>query len=152
MDRLSGKIEPESGRTESELGETEPSSGKEKLVLGNTIQLLGNVDQLSGKADPGAKLGLDKAESGPSYGCRLREELEPISNKEDNEELVTKKRESENDGSPVDKEKMEAMKEYDSVKGGGTIWTDWRLPLLECISDPKKAMDKKVKRQVLKYT
>jgi hypothetical protein len=46
---------------------------------------------------------------------------------------------------------MELMKEYDSVKGGGTIWTDWRLPLLECIRDPRKAMDKKVKWQVFKY-
>jgi hypothetical protein len=45
---------------------------------------------------------------------------------------------------------MELMKEYDSVKGGGTIWTDWRLPLLECIRDPRKAMDKKVKWQVFK--
>jgi hypothetical protein len=44
------------------------------------------------------------------------------------------------------------VKEYDLVKGGGTIQTDWRLPLLECISDPGKPTDKKVKRQVLKYT
>jgi hypothetical protein len=44
------------------------------------------------------------------------------------------------------------MKEYDSVKGGGMIWIDWRLPFLECIRDPRKIMDKKVKRQVLKYT
>jgi hypothetical protein len=66
-------------------------------------------------------LGSDKAESGPNYGCRLQEELEPISDKEDNEESVKKKSESSNDGSPVDKEKMELMKEYDSVKGGGTI-------------------------------
>jgi hypothetical protein len=47
--------------------------------------------------------------------------LEPISDKEDNEESVKNKSESGNDGSPVDKEKMELMKEYDSVKGGGTI-------------------------------
>jgi hypothetical protein len=47
---------------------------------------------------------------------------------------------------------MEPMKEFDSVKGGGTIWTDWRLLLLECIRDLGKTMDKKVKRQVLKYT
>jgi hypothetical protein len=48
--------------------------------------------------------------------------------------------------------KMEPMKEYDSVKGGDTIRTDWRLPLLKCIRDPGKTTDKKVKRQVLKYT
>jgi hypothetical protein len=72
--------------------------------------------------------------------------------KEDNEESVTKKSESENVGSLVDEEKMEPMKEYDSVKGGGMIRTDWRLLLLECIRDPRKTMDKKVKQQVLKYT
>jgi hypothetical protein len=59
---------------------------------------------------------------------------------------------SRNIGSPVDKEKMEPMKKYDSVKGGGTIQTDWRLPLLECIRDPGRTTDKKVMRQVLKYT
>jgi hypothetical protein len=47
---------------------------------------------------------------------------------------------------------MEPMKEYDSVKGGDMIWIDWRLPLLKCIRDPGKTTDKKVKRQVLKYT
>jgi hypothetical protein len=78
--------------------------------------------------------------------------LEPISGKEDNEELVTKKSESRNVGSPVDEEKTKPMKEYDSVKGGGTILIDWRLPLLESISDPGKTTDKKVKQQVLKYT
>jgi hypothetical protein len=50
--------------------------------------------------------------------------LEPISGKEDNEELVTKKSESRNIGSPVDEEKIELMKEYDSVNGGGMIRTD----------------------------
>jgi hypothetical protein len=44
------------------------------------------------------------------------------------------------------------MKEYDSVKGGGTIWAEWRLPLFKCIRDPGKTMNKKVKRLVLKYT
>jgi hypothetical protein len=47
---------------------------------------------------------------------------------------------------------MEPMTECDSIKGGGTIWTDWRLPLLECIRDPGKTTDKKVRWQVLKYT
>jgi hypothetical protein len=64
------------------------------------------------------------------------------------EESVTKKSVSGNIVSPVDEEKIELMKEYDSVKGGGMIRTDWRLPLLECIRDPEKTMDKKVKRQV----
>jgi hypothetical protein len=57
-----------------------------------------------------------------------------------------------NIGSPVDEEKMELVKEYDSVKGGGMIQTNWRLPLLKCIRDPRKTTDKKVKRQVLKCT
>jgi hypothetical protein len=43
------------------------------------------------------------------------------------------------------------MKEYDSVKDGSMIQTDWRLPLLECIRDPGNITDKKVKWQVLKY-
>jgi hypothetical protein len=64
------------------------------------------------------------------------------------EESVTKKSVSGNIVSPVDEEKIELMKEYDSVKGGGMIRTDWRLPLLECIRVPEKTMDKKVKRQV----
>jgi hypothetical protein len=44
------------------------------------------------------------------------------------------------------------MKEYHSVKDGSMIQTDWRLLLLECIRDPGKITNKKVKRQVLKYT
>jgi hypothetical protein len=143
--RLSGIIEPESGRTESEPGKTEPSLGKEKPVLGNTNQLPGNEDRLSGKADLETKPSSDKAESGPSYGCGLRKELESISGEEDNEESVTKKSESGNVGSPIDEEKMELVKEYDSVKCGDMIWTDWRLPLLKCIRDPGKTTNKKVK-------
>jgi hypothetical protein len=111
-----------------------------------------NEDRLSGKAIVGTELGSGMAEPGPSYGCRLREELDLISSKENNEGLVTKKSESGNVRSPVDEGKMEPMKVYDSVKDASRIRTDWRLPLLECIRDPRKIMDKKVKRQVLKYT
>jgi hypothetical protein len=78
--------------------------------------------------------------------------LESISGKENNEELVTKKSESGNIRSPIDEGTTELMKEYDSIKEGSTIQTQWRLPLLECIRDPKKITDKKVKLQVLKYT
>jgi hypothetical protein len=95
---------------------------------------------------------LGKAEPGSSYGCGLWEELEPISGNENNEELITKKSESRNVGSPVDEGNTEPMKEYGSVKVGSMIRTDWRLLLLECIRDPGKITDKKVKRQVLKYT
>jgi ribonuclease HI len=149
---LLGKTKPESGRTESEPRKTELSSGKEKLVLGNTNQLPGNVDRLLGKAHPEIEPGSGKAEPRPSYGCELWEELEPILGKENSEESVIKKCESRNVGSLLDEEKMEPMKEYDSVKGGGTIRIYWRLSLLKCIRDPGKTTDKKVKRQVLKYT
>jgi hypothetical protein len=151
MDWLSGKTESESGRIESEPGNTEPSSGKEKPVLGKNNQLSGNVDQLSGKAYPGTEPGSGKVEPGLSYGCELQEELEQISGKENNEESVTKKSKSGNVGL-VDAKKSEPMKEYDSVKGGGTIRADWRLPLLKCIRDLRKTADKKFKRHVLKYT
>jgi hypothetical protein len=104
-----------------------------------------------GKANLGKELVSSKAEPRPSYGCGLCEELEPILGKENNEESVTKKSESRNVGSPIDEEKMEPMKEYDSIKGCGMIRTDWRLPLLKCIRDPRKTTNKKVKRQVLKY-
>jgi hypothetical protein len=124
MDQLSGKKEPESGRTELEPGKTELSSGKEKPVLGNANQLPGNNDRLLGKADLETEPSSGKAEPGPSNGCRLWEELEPIFGEEDNEESVTKKSESRNVGSPVDEGKMEPMKEYDSFKGGDMIWTD----------------------------
>jgi hypothetical protein len=78
--------------------------------------------------------------------------LEPILGEEENEESVTKKSESGNIGSPVDEEKIEPVKEYDSVEGGDMIRIDWRLPLLKCIRDPRKTTDKKGKHQVLKYT
>jgi hypothetical protein len=150
-DQLSGKIESELERTESEPGKIEPSSGKEKLVLGNANQLPGNIDRLLGKADPKTEPSLGKAEPGPSYRCRLWEEMELISSEEENEESVTKKSESENVGWPTDEEQMELMKEYDSVKGGDTIRIEWRLPLLRCIRDPERTTNKKVKQQVLKY-
>jgi hypothetical protein len=151
-DQLSGKIEPESGRKESKPEKTKTSSCKEKPVLGNSNQLPGNVDQLLGKVDPGTESSLGKAEPGPSYRSGLREDSEPISGKENIEELVTKKSESGNVGSPLEEEKTEPMKEYDLVKGGGMIRTDWRLPLLKCNRDPRKTTNKKVKPQVLKYT
>jgi hypothetical protein len=110
------------------------------LVLGNANQLPGNIDQLSRKADPKTELSSGKAELGLSYGCGLREELEPILGEEDNEESVTKKSESGNIGSPIDEEKIVPMKEYDLVEGGDTIRTDWRLTLLMCIRDPGKTM------------
>jgi hypothetical protein len=105
-----------------------------------------------GKVDLETEPSLGKAEPGPSYECGLWELLELISGKESIEESVTRKSEPGNIGSPVDEGKMELMKEYDSVKDGSMIQAEWRLLLLECIRDPKKITDKKVKWQVLKYT
>jgi hypothetical protein len=47
---------------------------------------------------------------------------------------------------------MKPILEDNSVVGGDRIRTDWRLPLLECHRNPGKTTDRKVKRQVLKYT
>jgi hypothetical protein len=150
--RLLGNTDWLSGKIESESGRTELNAGKKKPVLGNANQLSGNVDRLSAKADPEIEPSSGKAEPGPSYRCGLHEELEPISSEEDNKESVIKKSESGNVGSPVDEETTEPMKEYDSIKGGDTIQTGWRLLLLKCIRDLVKTTDKKVKQQVLKYT
>jgi hypothetical protein len=68
------------------------------------------------------------------------------------EESVTKQDKVEKDQSPLDEGKTKPIAEDDSVTGGDTIWTNWRLPLLECLRNPGKTMDKKVKRQILKYT
>jgi hypothetical protein len=59
---------------------------------------------------------------------------------------------SRNVGPPIHEGKPDLVKEYDSVKDGTMIQIDWRLLLLECIRDPGKITDKKVKRQALKYT
>jgi hypothetical protein len=58
----------------------------------------------------------------------------------------------EKDGSPLVEGTMKLITEGDSIKGGDTIWADWRLLLLECIRDPRKTTYKKIKRQALKYT
>jgi hypothetical protein len=63
-----------------------------------------------------------------------------------------KKDEVEKDGSPLDEGKAKPITEGDSVKGGDMIQADWRLLLLECIRDPRKTADKKIKWQGLKYT
>jgi hypothetical protein len=56
------------------------------------------------------------------------------------------------DGSLLDEGETKPITDGDSVKGIDTIQTDWRLPLLECIRDPGKTIDKKVKQHMLKYT
>jgi ribonuclease HI len=124
--RLPQKTGPESGKTELISGKTEPTSGK--------------IDPIPRKIE---------WESGGKIG--LREEAKPTLIKKFQEESVTKQDEVEKDQSPLDKGKMKPISEDDSVTGGDTIQTDWRFPLLECQRNPEKTMDKKVKRQVLKY-
>jgi hypothetical protein len=101
--RLPRKTGPNSGKIEPESAKTKPGSGK--------------ADPQSGKTEP---------EQGCEIG--LREEAKPTSVERFKEELITKK-----DGSPLDEGKMKLLKEGDSVKGGDTIRTDWRLPFLEYI-------------------
>jgi hypothetical protein len=124
--RLPGKTGLDLGKTEPESGKTEPGSGKAELK--------------SGKIEP---------EQGCEIG--LREEAKPTSGERFKEESVMKKDKVEKDGSPLDEGKTKSIIEGDSVKSGDTIWTYWRLPLLECIRDPGKTTDKKIKQQALKY-
>jgi hypothetical protein len=105
-----------------------------------------------GKADPGTGPGLGKVELGPGCEVGLGEEVKPTLVERFEEESVTKKNKVGKDGSLIYKGKTKSITEGDSIKGSDTFLTDWRLPLLECIGDPGKTMDKKVKRQVLKYT
>jgi hypothetical protein len=121
------KTGSDSGKTEPESGKTEPGSGK--------------AEPESGKIEP-------------EHGCEIGLWKEPKSTSVERfkEESVTKKDEVEKDGSSLDEGKTKPITEGDSVKGGDTIRTDWRLSLLECIRDPGKTTDKKIKRQALKYT
>jgi hypothetical protein len=132
--RLPGKTGPDSGKTESELGKMGPESGKIEPGLGK------------------AELESGKIELEQGFEIVLQEEAKPTSVERFKEESVSKKDELEKDGSPLDEGKMKLIMEGDSVKGGDTIQTNWRLPLLEYIRDPKKTMHKKIKRQTLKYT
>jgi hypothetical protein len=74
------------------------------------------------------------------------------SGKEANEESITKENEFEKVGSYLDEEKMKPIRVDESAKDGDTVRTDWRFPLMECIRDSGKTMDKKLKQQVLKHT
>jgi hypothetical protein len=134
---------------------------EKKPILDNTNRLPGKTGPDSCKIEPESgktELSLAKAEpeSGktkPERGCEigLREEAKPTLVERFKEESIMKKDEVEKDGSPLDEGTMKPIMEGDSVKGGDMIRTDWRLPLLECIRDPEKTTNKKIKRQVLKY-
>jgi hypothetical protein len=76
----------------------------------------------------------------------------PTLGKEANEESVTKQNVFEKVWSPLDEEKMKLIRVDESAKDGDMVRTDLRLPLMECIRDPGKTIDTKLKRQVLMYT
>jgi hypothetical protein len=63
-----------------------------------------------------------------------------------------KKSEFKKVGSPLDDETTKPIRVDDSAKYGDTVWANWRLTLTKCIRDSGKITDKKLKRQVLKYT
>jgi hypothetical protein len=116
--------------------------------------MLENSDRLQDKG----KSILDKAhrlsensESESGNTGESQDKAKLTSGKEANEESVTKENEFEKVGSPFDEEKMKPIRVDESAKDGDTVRTDWRLPLMECIRDPRKTTYKKLKRQVLKY-
>jgi ribonuclease HI len=119
-----------------------------KPIPDNTNRLPRKTGPKSGKTEPIS----GKIEPEPGGKIGLREETKLTLVKKFQEESVTKQDEVEKDPSPLDEGKTKPISEDDSVTGGGTIRTDWKLPLLECLRNPEKTMDMKVKRQVLKYT
>jgi hypothetical protein len=109
-----------------------------KLISDNTNRLPRETGPESGKIEPIS--GNIEPEPGGKIG--LQEEAKLTLVKKFQEESVTKQDEVEKDQSHLD----------DLVMGGDTIRIDWTSPLLECLRNPRKTTDKKVKRQVLKYT
>jgi hypothetical protein len=81
---------------------------------------------------------LGKIEPEPGGKIGLREEAKPTLVKKFQEESVTKQDEVEKDQSPLDEGKMKTISDDDSVTGGDMIRIDWRLPLLECLRNPRK--------------
>jgi hypothetical protein len=113
----------------------------------NGKPMLDNVDQLQDKGKPisdKANWLSDKSEPEPGNPDGSQE-------KEAKEESVMKMGEFEKVRSPLDDETTKLIMVDDSAKDGDTVRADWRLPLMECIRDPGKITDKKLKRQVLKY-
>jgi ribonuclease HI len=113
----------------------------------NGKPMLDNVDQLQDKGKPisdKANWLSDKSEPEPGNPDGSQD-------KEAKEESVMKMGEFEKVRSPLDDETTKLIRVDDSAKDGDTVRADWRLPLMECIRDPGKITDKKLKRQVLKY-
>jgi ribonuclease HI len=116
--------------------------------------MLENLDRLQDKGKP----ILDKAHqlsgnSKPESGNmgESQEKAKLTSGKEANESVTMENR-FEKVGSPLDEEKMKPIRVDELAKDGDTVQIDWRLPLMECIRDLGKITNKKIKRQVLKYT
>jgi hypothetical protein len=99
-----------------------------------------NAHRLSGNSQP------ESGNTGES-----QDKAKPTSGKEASEVSGTKENEFEKVGSPLYQEKMKPIRVDELAKDGDMVRTDWRLLLLECIRDPGKITDKKIKRQVLKY-
>jgi hypothetical protein len=117
--------------------------------------MMDNVDRLQDKGKP----ILDKAnwlpdKSEPELGNPdgSQDKAKPTSDKEAKEESVMKKREFEKVESPLDNETTKPIRVDDLAKDGDMVWEDWRLPLMECIRNLSKITNKKLKRQILKYT
>jgi hypothetical protein len=117
--------------------------------------MMDNVDRLQDKGKP----ILDKAnrlpdKSEPELGNPdgSQDKAKPTSDKEAKEESVMKKREFEKVESRLDNETTKSIRVDDLAKDGDMVWEDWRLPLMECIRNLSKITNKKLKRQILKYT
>jgi hypothetical protein len=106
-----------------------------------SVSLVENRYQLRSKGKP----MLDNVD-------RLQDKGKSTLDKEAKEESVMKKSEFKKVGSPLDNETTKPIRVDDLAKDGATVRADWRLPLMECIRDPGKITDKKLKRQLLKYT
>jgi hypothetical protein len=83
---------------------------------------------------------------------RLQDKGKSTLDKEAKEESIMKKSEFKKVGSPLDNETTKPIRVDDLARDGAMVRADWRLPLMECIRDPGEIMDKKLKRQLLKYT
>jgi hypothetical protein len=121
---------------------------KGKLMLENLDRLQDKEKSIPDKAHQ----LLENSEPESGNTGKSQDKAKPTSGKEANEKSVTKESEFEKVGSPLDEEEMKPIRVDESAKDGDTVLTNWRLLLMECITDPGKITDKKLKRQVLKYT
>jgi hypothetical protein len=130
------------------VGNRNALRSKGKLMLENLDRLQDKEKSIPDKAH---QLSENSEPESGNTG-KSQDKAKPTSGKEANEKSVTKESEFEKVGSPLDEEEMKPIRVDESAKDGDTVLTDWRLLLMECITDPGKITDKKLKRQVLKYT